>query len=351
MRTDFQRRPNRLRSEGLQAGRILALALGLFVGFDLQAGIIKKAQVGFRFLENPISAEAVGRGGLGLVMFRNANTVFWNPAGLGWINTRLDVAANYTRGIADINHGSFAAAVDLGGSRVVAFDGLTIDYGDFYGTRRADNDEGYVDTEVFSPQAFALGLSFGQRVSDRFSYGVRVKYVMQDLGDAWITVDKAEGLTDTTTKNYALAEPALDLGAIYDFQFHGIRFGAAIQNYSRRISFETQEIPLPFAISFSIMVDPLSIVRPDLGDHVLHLGLETRHPRDFKEKVKLGAEYAFRDMFIVRGGFMGNYDQRGLTLGFGFKQAWTAGTIRFDYAYQDFGIFQAVHIVSFGIAR
>ncbi len=78
---------------------LMVVFLILFVLLSEGFGQIKKAQVGFRFLENQISAEAIGRGGMGLVMSRNANAVFWNPAGVGWINGQYDLCLNYTAGM------------------------------------------------------------------------------------------------------------------------------------------------------------------------------------------------------------------------------------------------------------
>ena len=90
---------------------------------------------------------------------------------------------------------------------------------------------------------------------------------------------------------------------------------------------------------------------PTQDDHSLLLGFESQHPRDFGEKVKVGAEYSFRNMFILRGGYMGNFDERGLTFGLGIKQDLQVAAFRFDYAYQSFGILNSAHILSFGIAR
>ncbi|MFC1583628.1 PorV/PorQ family protein [Candidatus Neomarinimicrobiota bacterium] len=326
------------------------LSLVCFVAVGLKAEIVKKAQVGMRFLENPISAEAIGRGGLGLVMFQNSNSVFWNPAGLGWIDRQVDFNANFTRGIADINHGAFAGAFNLGRGGVIAIDALIMDYGEFNGTRRADNELGYALTDVFTPKGYAVGLSYGDRVSDRFSYGVRLKYAMQDLGDAWITTDE-NGLDDPTTKHYSASVPAVDIGAIYDFEFHNLRFGAAVQNFSQQITYAKEKVSLPFAVSFGFTIDPLSVFLPTQDVHSLLLGFESQHPRDFKEKIKVGAEYSFRDMFVVRGGYMGNYDERGPTFGFGIKQDLQGLGFRFDYAYQSFGILNSVHILSVGVAR
>ncbi|MCR4437959.1 MAG: PorV/PorQ family protein [bacterium] len=332
---------------------LLMMAVTLCAALPLQGQIIKKGQVGFRFLENPISAEAVGRGCLGVAAARSANAVFWNPAGLPWIDGRWDVALNYTKGIADINHTSAAAALQLSRVGTLCLDAIMMDYGDFYGTRRADNEQGFIDTGVFSPSAWAVGLSFAQRVSDRFSYGVHLKYAYQDLGDAWVATagaDVDDPNLRIAQKSYAHGEPAVDVGAVYDFAYHGIRFGAVIQNVSREIRYESEKFPLPFAVSFALNVNPLSFLVPELNGHDLVLGFESRHPRDFKEKLKVGAEYTFHEVLLVRAGYMGNYDERGLTAGIGVRQKVGSSTMRIDYAFQDFGLFSSVHLFTFGMS-
>ncbi|MCG3157684.1 MAG: hypothetical protein DKINENOH_04320 [bacterium] len=314
--------------------------------------IVKKGQVGFRFLENPVSAEAVGRGGLGVAMFRNANAVFWNPGALSWFAGRLDFNVNHTNGIADINHTSAVGAYHWNGVGFFALDLITMDYGDFYGTRRANNDQGFEDTGTFSPNAWALGLTFSQKVSDRFSYGVHLKYARQDLGDAWIATagkDVNDPGLAIAQRSYAQGEAALDIGAIYDFLYHGVRFGAVIQNISREVRYEEEKFPLPFAVSFSLTVDPWSVFRPEDKNNSLVIGFESRHPRDFKEKIKVGAEYQTRKMFRLRAGYADNYDERGLTAGLGVNTSMSNTDFRLDYAYQDFGIFGGVHLFSFGV--
>ena len=167
----------------MRLGKTLLLAaMILSIGVSpASSQIVKKGQVGFRFLENPVSAEAIGRGGVGVAMFRNSNAVFWNPGALGWITGKFDFNVNHTQGIAEINQTSAVGAAKIGNLGVVAFDIIAMDYGDFYGTRRADNDQGFEDTGVFSPSAFALGLTFSQKVSDRFSYGLPPWLPRKDL--------------------------------------------------------------------------------------------------------------------------------------------------------------------------
>jgi hypothetical protein len=82
---------------------------------------------------------------------------------------------------------------------------------------------------------------------------------------------------------------------------------------------------------------------------VLTGGFETRHPRDFEEKYQVGLEYFYQKMFILRSGYMGNYDERGLTAGIGFRQKVSEHELRIDYAFQNFGVFNSVHTFSFGM--
>jgi hypothetical protein len=318
---------------------------------EANAQIKKKAQVGFRFLENPVSAEVIGRGTVGVTSTLNANGIFWNPSLLGWIDSGVDVGLNHTRGIADINYNSAAAAIPLRDVGVIGFSLLMMDYGTFYGTRRAPNEEGFEETGTFSPSAYALGIAFSQKVSDRFSYGVHMKYVSQDLGSAWVAAT-GSNISDPalaiSQRAYAQNALAFDIGAYYDFFYNGIRFGATLQNISREVRYENEAFPLPFAVSFGATVEPLLFLDAE-QKNVLILSFESRHPRDFNEKLKFGAEYNILDVLVARAGYATNYDERGLMAGLGIRYNVGEFPVRADYAYQAFGIFGAVHHLSLGI--
>ncbi len=313
----------------------------------------EEAQAGFRFLENPVSAEAMGKAGSGVATMTNSDAVYWNPAGLGWIEKQVDLNVNYTEGIASINYFAPSVAVRLGNFGVLAFDGLIMDYGVFYGTRYANNSEGYIETGTFSPQAFALGVGFSQKVSDKFSYGVHIKYAYQNLGDAWVATS-GTSLSDPSlqisTMKYSHGEPAFDVGAMYDFLFHGIRFAAAVQNVSRQITYEQQAFFLPFSVNFGLTIDPLSFLSADYlsSQHSFILSVQSTHPRDFNESVRFGGEYNFAKMISLRAGYMAGLDERGFTAGLGVSQNFSGFNLHVDYAYEPFGIFGAAHFISFG---
>ena len=78
--------------------------------------------------------------------------------------------------------------------------------------------------------------------------------------------------------------------------------------------------------------------------HSVTLGAESWRGRDFGDRFQFGGEYGFMDVFFARAGYMTGYSERGLTLGAGVRQF----DLRFDYAYQAFGIFGGVHMLSLG---
>ena len=329
------------------------LLLWSLPGTGLHAQFVKKAQVGFRFLENPVSAEVVGRGGTGVVNTFTSNAIFWNPALLAWLPRNVDVGLNHTKGIADINYNALAAGFRLWGSGVVGFSLLAMDYGTFYSTVRAANSEGYIETGTFSPTAIAVGGAYSQQVTDRFSFGIHVKYARQDLGEAWVST-AGSSLSDTNLtlgkREYAENALALDVGAYYDFLYNGIRFGATVQNISREIRYENEAFPLPFAISFGFMIEPLKFVPGIDSVHSLALIFESRHPRDFGERAKFGAEYRFLNLVALRAGYQMNYDERGWTAGLGINYTVGDFPLRVDYAYEPFGILGSRHFISLGVA-
>jgi len=329
-----------------------ALLIAMLGALPAAAQIVKRAQAGFRFLENPVSAEAVGRGGVGVALMTNSNAVYWNPAGIAWIPQTADISVNYTKGIAGINYFAPAVALKLWDFGVVAFSGTIMDYGEFHGTQRANNDVGFVETGSFSPKAVALGVAFSQKVSDRFSYGVNLKYAYQNLGSATVGIsgnDLSDPNLQTGTVSYTKGEPAVDIGAYYDFQYHGIRFGAALQNISRELKYEVEKFPMPFSVNFGATIDPLSFFL-DSKEHSFIFSVESRHPRDFQEKIKAGVEYRYQDFLTVRTGYMSNSDERGFTAGVGVAQDFRDLGMRVDYAYEAFGLFGGAHYITLGFA-
>lgn len=331
---------------------VLFMSAAVFKNVNAQ---VEQAQAGFRFLENPVSAEVMGRGGVGVTTTFNSNAIFWNPALLGFVPNKIDISLNNTQGIADINYNAVGASVKIPSIGTIGFSLLAMDYGTFYLTRRAANEQGYVETGTFTPTAISAGIAFSQQVSDRFAYGVHIKYVRQNLGEAWVAT-AGDSLGDPalqgslSLRKYRQDAVAFDVGAFYDFHYNGITFGAALYNVSRELRYENSDFSLPFAVSFSATVKPLQFLFDDETAKSIIVSFESRHPRDFGEKAKFGVEYHFLDYFTARAGYMFNYDERSWTAGVGVKADVSGIPLRVDYAIEPFGLFGNVHYISVGFA-
>jgi hypothetical protein len=69
------------------------------------------------------------------------------------------------------------------------------------------------------------------------------------------------------------------------------------------------------------------------------------HPNDARERVNVGAEGGYKNMFFVRAGGKFDYDEESWSAGFGLRIPVIGGyKLTFDYAYSYFGrLTQAVN--------
>jgi hypothetical protein len=337
----------------LKIKSLILLLLGL-VAFNIpvNAQFTKKAQVGMKFLSNPVSAEAIARGTAAINSTYNSNGIFWNPALTSLIESNYDVSLNHHQWIADISYNAVAASFNAFDFAVITLSGTMVDYGELFTTVRSNNAQGYEETGTFSPAAYSFGLGFAQKVTDRFSYGLNVKYVNQDLGSAWIAT-AGETMDDVNfnrqLKAYTLEAFAFDIGTYYDFQYKGITFAATLANVSQEKKYENELFPLPFSVNFGATISPLQFLTDQMDGHDIVLMFESHHPRDFGEKLKFGVEYNYSKIVYLRGGYISNLDERKFSAGIGFKQALAGVNLRVDYAFQDSGIFGNLNYFTVGM--
>jgi hypothetical protein len=78
--------------------------------------------------------------------------------------------------------------------------------------------------ERFSSGSYAVGLSFGMKIIDRFSFGLSVKYVYEYI---W----------ETNASTYAF-----DFGSVYMTDFHNMRIGMRLANFGAEPVLSAQEV-------------------------------------------------------------------------------------------------------------
>ena len=305
----------------------------------------KLAQTGFQFLSVSSDARAGGMADAMTTLSNGSASLFFNPAGLSKQTNLININFSSNNWIADIQHDALTISVAPSESRfgVFGLSLLNVDYGELQGTVVWDNELGYLDTDKFSPSAFAVGFGYGRSLSESFSIGMHIKKAYQQLGRSVVPDTDSSSTVTSNTSNAT----AFDFGTIYVTEWNDFTFGLSVRNFSEepQYAFDSFQLPLTFRIGGSI--NAFSLFPNSSNNHTLLISAEALHPRSYSERFNFGLEYSFRNIASVRAGYLHNYDEQNLTFGAGL----IIGPLEIDYAHTPFGIFDSVNRISIGLSR
>jgi len=322
---------------------LIILILCLLIGAGPANAVIKKlAQTGLQFLKVDMSARAAAMGGSYIMVGYDASGMFYNPAGLAKMQKKYDVFASMTQWIADIKYTAAGAAVNLGNWGTVGVSFVTSDYGDdIIGTMVATSVKGFVETGNLTTSAYAIGLSYARSLTDKFSIGGQIKYCHQQLGSNILTAGGSK--VDNVVNGLAY-----DIGTIFYPGLKSLRFGMAVRNYSPTFKYRQEAFQLPMNFIIGTAMDILDV----MGEHKnpLILSFDYHHPRDFTERMHVGAEYTLFDILSLRAGYKFNYDEESVTAGVGVQKEFSGLKVNLGYAYGSFGEFDMVNRIEVGLS-
>lgn len=302
----------------------------------------KRAQTGLKFLEVSLDARASSMGGALTAVEDNSVSMFYNPAGMSRIGDNINIALGQFNFIADIDYmyGSAVINIEDGKYGIFGINFVSVDYGKFLGTIRADNEQGFIETGNFSPSAFAIGFGYAKALTDKFSVGGNIKYVYQNLTGGYINF-----LADETPVSRLFDTNVLtfDFGILYKTGFKSLNFGMNLRNFSKEINYIKESFQLPLTFEIGLSFNVIDLVEIDAAKHAILVSMDAVHPRDYYEKMNLGVEYKFMDLFAVRSGINTPSDEEGINFGVGFIQKITDIRFNFDYSYTSFGVFDNIH--------
>lgn len=299
-----------------------------------------------QFLKIEAGARAVAMGGAFVSRANDASAVYWNPGGIA----RLEGSkAYFTHNfwLAETRHDFAAVVIKLNEMHSLAASYTSLTMSDM-NVRTEVFPEG--TGELFSASDYAIGLSYGLNLTDRFSIGFTGKYVGQSI---W---------------HMSASTFAFDVGVIYLTPFEGLRMGMSVSNiggkmkydgsdnfvnydYNSALSGNNDKIfaelkmdswTLPLFFRFGISMD---VLKDEYNS--LTLCADANHPNDYGESLNAGLEYGFREIIFLRAGYKSlfkNESEEGLTAGAGLVYYITEQMpVKVDYAYADFGRLKAIH--------
>ncbi|HLP15763.1 MAG TPA: PorV/PorQ family protein, partial [Bacteroidota bacterium] len=299
--------------------RFRAVLLTLCVPIALSFGQSKTGTTVGQFLLIEPSARITGMGNAGVTVFDEASSAFYNPAALGHASSS-DAQFTHSSWLADISYNYAIAAVRISGSSSLALSVTSLNSGEI-AVRTVEQPLG--TGERYTVANTAIGLGYGQRITDRFSAGVIVSYVQERI---W---------------HSALSAFGVSFGTIYQITSDGLQLGASLSNFGTRAQYDGSDLRIRYdfdptrygdnsSIPSEILTDAYSlpvVFRVGFGypitindDNTIHLAVDAFHPSDNSESISMGAEYVFMKTFALRGGYQHLFQidsELGLTLGAG----------------------------------
>ena len=289
-------------------------------GFDFS----KAGTAGFQFLKIDVGARESALGGAVVSLVRDANSVFWNPAGIAYVR-RLEFKSSLNNWLVDSQLAALALAYPFG-STVVSVNLLNFQIAEFEETTVVSSTG---TGNMISAGDTQLGLAVARRFTDRLSIGLQLKY-------------NHEYLAEYTNNNWMV-----DVGSIYITGFRDLTLGFAFQHFGPDMRFAQQQFRTPLLIRLGASD---KLIDTDLQS--LAVGLDLVHPTDNIEFLNLGFEYSLAEILFLRYGYRHLRDVGDHAFGIGIRLP-AVGIImtHFDYSYMSYGdIFGNIHRLTIGIS-
>lgn len=279
---------------------------------------------------------------------------FMNVAGLAFTRkTEIMFTNTDWMSGADISINSIGLAQRVGESSVLGLSVMATDYGDFV-TSTVEIPEG--DGSTFAVNNLNIGLSYAKEFSNSIYGGITMKVISESMFNL-----TASGIAFDAGIQYVTGER------------DEIKFGIALKNVGPPISFSGDGFSFQTTLPSNTIVtaetrsathEIPSLIQIGAGyDFILNENHKVVASGTFvsnafsRDNYNLGAEYSFKNLFMLRGGYSFNQKEDSATDAPSFLTGLTAGVsiqapigkdggaIGFDYTYRDTTPFDGVHSI------
>jgi hypothetical protein len=300
------------------------------------------------FLKIGVGARPMAMGDAAISTISDPTALYWNVAGITRIEEKTALVISSMNWLVDTRHSYLGAILNLGVLGSVGLDMQYLDYGKVEETTVYDQDG---TGRFFSASDIAVGLGYARKLTERFSFGAKVKYIYEELAN---TSADAFGI---------------DVGAVFQTSFYdnNLRLAATLSNFGAKMQFEGRDLSVTYVVpgSPSNKQIPANLATIDWEIPLLFrfgasnyfiknenwsalLGYDVLDSRDYDVRHNLGAEVGYRNTFFLRGGYKFNYDEVKYTAGLGFDlHPFIGYKIKLDYVFLDYGVFGAMNQFTF----
>jgi len=280
-----------------------------------------------QFLKIGIGARALGMGEAFVAVANDAEALYWNPAGIAQFG-KNSVLFSHTQWLVDVRLEYAGLVYHLDGANSL---GISVTY--LYTEEMMETTElqPFGTGRYFDFGDFLIGLTYARNMTDKFSFGVTVKYMQEIIAELTM-----RGLL-------------FDFGTYYKTGWNSLRFGVAVSNFGRDLepsgeftyknlnnetvrvrSYQSFSPPTMFRIGIAGEI-------LDNGDHRVTTSIQLNHPNDNKENLNFGAEYWWKERIALRAGYKTARVEEDFSLGLGLNLPISFADFQLDYAYTNFG--------------
>ncbi|MEJ2195912.1 MAG: PorV/PorQ family protein [Ignavibacteriaceae bacterium] len=301
----------------------LLFTSNVFAQFDFGFDFTKAGSAGLQSLKIESGARERALAGAVSSVVDDANAIFWNVAGIGYVHD-FQLFASHSNWLVDSKHITLAAAYPVG-PVVVGISLMSMQINDFEETT-ALNPLGTGRT--VSAGDISIGIGVARQFTDKLFIGGQIKYVQQKLDD--LTFDNL----------------LFDIGTIYNTGWRNLRLGFALQHFGPDMKFINTTVRTPLLFRMSAADDVFSF-----ENFRATLMIELVHPTDNDEWLNLGGEFIILKVLALRAGYRFINDEGNLSVGAGIQYPMLSlSNIKVDYAYTSYTqVFNDVHTITVGI--
>lgn len=309
-----------------------------------QQGVDYSGTSAANFLKIGVGSRPMAMGDAAIASINSPEALYWNVAGLTRINDDFSLSISTMDWLVETRNSYVAAAYKIEGVGSVGMDLQYVDYGKIEETTVYDQDG---TGRFLTASDMAIGIGYARELTDRFSFGLKVKFINQNIADA-------------TASAFAI-----DLGAVFLTSFfdNTLRFAAALSNFGTKMQFKGEDLSVTYVVPgnpgnkqvpaelSTIEWDLPLLLRFGVSDIILDndqtsltVAYDLFDSRDFKIRHNAGAELGLYKIFYFRGGYKFNYDEVSWTAGFGLNfQNVIDYKLNLDYLYLDYGDFGSLN--------